>query len=388
MTLRPLLNAAVAILGLGCTPLVSDGLLVPEPGAATEQPQQQPGGSPGTGVGSGPLTKRLALGVFHSCMIAADDGVKCWGELASGNVKKQPTLVSPRVNATELAAGEFHDCAIDKGTGHVRCWGEDAFGALGGDPGHHGVSDLETPVGVRALAAGWATACAIDSAGALWCWGRNEFGELGNGLTQSSDGPVRASAIPGLVEPVSKVALGSFGACAIGDAGRVACWGDPNIAKAQLPTNAVAVDVSPNHACAVKSDGTAWCWGINVFGQLGDGTDHAHEVPVQVATITDAVDVVTGHDYACVLRQGGGVRCWGSNQSGGLGDGTQLDRSTPIAPTGLPADVVEVATGQGHTCVRTATGRVLCWGENYHGQVGDGTLGVRLIATEIVAASN
>lgn len=88
----------------------------------------------------------------------------------------------------------------------------------------------------------------------------------------------------------------------------------------------------------------------------------------------DAVDLSAGRDYTCAVRASGAVVCWGNNYYGQLGDGTRMDRWTPVVVSGL-TDAVEVSAGSAHTCARRSTGGVACWGANYYGQLGDGTRG-------------
>lgn len=89
------------------------------------------------------------------------------------------------------------------------------------------------------------------------------------------------------------------------------------------------------HTCAVKSDATAWCWGRNDQGQLGDTTttDSLFPVPVSgpggTGTLTDAAAGAAGDQHGGAIRPGGTVWCWGDNTEGKLGDGTTADSSSP-----------------------------------------------------------
>jgi alpha-tubulin suppressor-like RCC1 family protein len=88
------------------------------------------------------------------------------------------------------------------------------------------------------------------------------------------------------------------------------------------------------------------------------------------------------HGHTCAVREEGSVWCWGANQTGQLGDGTQIARSRPVMALGV-ADAVQVVTASlegygGHTCALRADGVVLCWGSNFHGQLGDPNLAARL----------
>ncbi len=129
------------------------------------------------------------------------------------------------------------------------------------------------------------------------------------------------------------------------------------------------------HTCAVLRDGRVACWGDNTFGQLGDGTTTDRHLPTTVPGLSQVVAVTAGQDFTCALRGDGTVRCWGSNASGQLGDGTTTARTTPTAVIGLTfaTGAIAISAGLQHVCVRAGNGLAKCWGENEHGQLGDGT---------------
>lgn len=136
----------------------------------------------------------------------------------------------------------------------------------------------------------------------------------------------------------------------------------------------VAVAAGNRHTCAVRSDGTVWCWGRNNEGQLGDGTTNNRARPVAVATLTDIAAIGLGSQHSCALRRDGTIACWGTGLRGELGDGTLANRATVGSVPGV-SNARAVAGGGGHTCVALLDGSVRCWGANYNGQVGDGTAG-------------
>jgi alpha-tubulin suppressor-like RCC1 family protein len=126
-------------------------------------------------------------------------------------------------------------------------------------------------------------------------------------------------------------------------------------------------------ACA--SDGaTVWCWGDGSAGQLGGSVRTNQVLPAVVAGLpTGAVTALSlGGSHACALVGAGTVACWGDNVHGQVGDGTFM---TALAPrvVALGEAAVELAAGSVHMCARTASGRVYCWGGNAAGQLGDGT---------------
>ena len=142
-----------------------------------------------------------------------------------------------------------------------------------------------------------------------------------------------------------------------------------------LTEAAVALSAGSGYTCALLAGGGAQCWGRNNFGQLGDGTTEQRLTPVAVAGLASGVVAVTsGAVHTCALTMAGGVQCWGINRSGELGDGTTTTRLMPVAVHGLAAEVKGVSAGGEHTCAVLTAGGIRCWGLNYAGQLGDGTL--------------
>lgn len=138
------------------------------------------------------------------------------------------------------------------------------------------------------------------------------------------------------------------------------------------PLRALAVGHN-NFACALRCDGSVWCWGANDFGQLGDGTTTARATPAPVRGLGGpATAIAAGYDHACAVVRGA-LRCWGYNTDGALGDGTREDRHLPVSVTGLDGPVTEVAGGGLHTCARLEGGALRCWGQNQYGALGDGS---------------
>ncbi len=137
-------------------------------------------------------------------------------------------------------------------------------------------------------------------------------------------------------------------------------------------TNEVAVAAGDDHTCALRSDGYAFCWGDNSYGQLGDTTVTDQHKPLSaVVGVSNGVALAAGRNHTCGLRAEGQVVFWGENSHGQLGDGTHTDRHTAVS-VGL-ANSVALPAGGLHTCAVRADGRVFCWGANDFGQLGDGT---------------
>jgi hypothetical protein len=144
----------------------------------------------------------------------------------------------------------------------------------------------------------------------------------------------------------------------------------------------IALAAGQYHSLALRADGTVWAWGRNQDGQLGDGTITTRSRAVLLtdgggAAITDVVAVAVGQYFSLALKRDGRVLAWGDNAQGQLGDGTTTTRLRPVAvldTTTLPlTGVAAIAASSSYSMALTATGQVLAWGDNNYGQLGDGT---------------
>ena len=200
------------------------------------------------------------------------------------------------------------------------------------------------------VTAGGAHTCAVSITGTAYCWGRGESGQLG-------------------VPPPVTICLPDDGGFPCGLVPFPVAGG---LSFAQL----TAGDV---HTCGLTSDGSAWCWGNNDAGQLGDGSFQSRNAPVAVSTGVKFASIKAGDSHTCGLTSGGAAWCWGRNNSGQLGDGTTApSRTTPVAVV-MPAGATfqQIAPGgsdfRGFTCGVTSSGTTYCWGSNARGQLGQGT---------------
>lgn len=126
-------------------------------------------------------------------------------------------------------------------------------------------------------------------------------------------------------------------------------------------------------SCGVTTDNRVWCWGVNGSGQLGDGTTAERLRPVVVAGGLRFRQVAAGSQHTCGVTTADRVYCWGWNYSAQLGDGTRTQRLTPAAVAGGHL-FREVSVGEFHTCGLTTSDVVYCWGSNERGQLGDSSI--------------
>lgn len=342
----------------------------------------------------------LAAGNDHTCALATGSQTpRCWGRNTQGQLgdgtnsnSTAPVAVSGITTATSVDAGGLlagvevgHSCAL-LADGGVRCWGGNTSGQLGDgtttnrnapvtvlsddDDDHLNTPppDLTPPValtGASAISAGGLHACALLTSSRVRCWGENGSGQLGDGTT--GDRPFAVTVDLDADEP------------------------DPDETEPKNfdpLTGVTQVAAGGRHTCALKSDDTLWCWGSNSAGQLGVAGG-SRDVPVK-APISDApvtiVDVTAGDAHTCArvrnLDDNTYAVCWGADGSGQLGDDAALaDKTTPVSPAGLGAPggglqnielVTSISAGRDNTCATLIDTTVSCWGDNTHGQLGDG----------------
>lgn len=136
----------------------------------------------------------------------------------------------------------------------------------------------------------------------------------------------------------------------------------------------LSVSAGTYHACAIRSDKTLHCWGLNTSGQAGTGTGDAVFLrPAQAGGANDWKTVAAGATFTCALSETGRISCFGTNSSGQLADGTVTARTTPTPIIGDISDWTSLSTGATHACGIRADGSLYCWGANSRGQIGDNT---------------
>lgn len=165
----------------------------------------------------------------------------------------------------------------------------------------------------------------------------------------------RSADRAGLPSDVRSMAMGPDGPCLVGETGWARCY-DADGGEATRSFDGVAqLAISGAHGCILHRDRSVSCW-------------EGEAEPEKVQGLEGARAVAAGDDHACAVVAGGRVVCWGDNARGQLGDGTTTDRDRPVSVRGL-SDVTQLAAGAVHTCVLLADGTVRCWGG--HARVSD-----------------
>ena len=151
-------------------------------------------------------------------------------------------------------------------------------------------------------------------------------------------------------------------------------WPEAGTAEANeepFLSGVTAIAAGGSHTCALTTVGGVKCWGDNEFGQLGNGTTKDSAIPVDVLALgTTATAIAAGQYHTCAVTTQGGLKCWGDNRIGQLGDGTITIRTIPTDVIQLNGNIVAVSPSSSHTCAVTAGGNVICWGSNFAGELG------------------
>ena len=368
----------------------------------------------------------IAAGEAHTCVVTGGGAVQCWGANRYGQLGDGSTINSSAAVAVvglssgvvSIAAGGSSTCAMT-GTGNVWCWGDNATGQIGNGALTNSTVPVEVlnssgsaPLGdVVGISVGQEHACAVTGAGSALCWGDNSKGELGGGISGASSSlPV---TVTGFSSAVATIAAGSDFTCAVTTAEQALCWGegsfgqlgDGNAAVATAPSlvlnsngtaplsDVMAISAGFDNACAIANLGTAWCWGANNAGQLGNGSNATQSnLPVALLEANglplsnNVVAIGAGHDEECAVTWLGTALCWGQNAQGQVGNGSAANSNIPAAVSSLSSGAAAIAAGSQHACAVTVRGATLCWGANLDGQLGSARSTSSSVPLEAVGA--
>ena len=345
----------------------------------------------------------LAAGAEHTCALRAGGTVVCWGSnevgqigVDGGGIAWTPREVSGVTDAVQIAGAAGVTCARRKG-GAVRCWGavrkafplsskDDVAGVAGAREIAVGPDKLTVLLGDGSVvqkslrddsparrvegvppavqvSAGYRHACALLPNHDVRCWGRNGMGELGDGTTRASDRPVRVVDLA----DAGRIGTSQRGNCAWRANGNVSCWGNlgagrPFTEPFTLPlvSGLLGAAGGIGMACAVFANGTVDC-----VKRGAVGPDRS-----RVGRVQNAVQVVAGYHHFCALERSGRVLCWGSDERGQLGDPAAVSASPRRVP-GID-DARDLVVARSYACAVRASGGVACWGKHPFHESGEG----------------
>jgi alpha-tubulin suppressor-like RCC1 family protein len=370
----------------------------------------------------------VTAGADHACALTDRGDAYCWGsnefgQLGNGLSDRALHLVPVRVRTdvrfTIVAAGFNHTCAVDRDAS-AWCWGANDTAQLGDGTTRSAPAPttiptrVKTDVKFKTIGPGGGHTCGVSVGGVGYCWGGNWHGQLGVG---NRDGDAAApccyrvpTAIRTDVKFQSAVA-GGISSCAVATDGRAFCWGSPQ--EGRLGTGAAdaanksldkttptavsgdttftAVVARAWHSCGLSTAHVAFCWGGNIL-------EAGPSVPTRLMTDQRFTAITVGHYHDCGIATDGIAYCWGTNSDGELGNGTTNDSTAPER-VAIARRFISIAAGGnvfvskpgevstwGFTCgVTRGDGLVLCWGDNRHGALGNGSTTRALAPTPIAS---
>jgi alpha-tubulin suppressor-like RCC1 family protein len=253
---------------------------------------------------------------------------------------------------------------------------------------------IRTLVGTQEL--GHVDVVLVSTGGQLKNVATGEYIGLVDGRTLPIKFRIEQGAILPQTVTFTSISVGWLTTCGLTASGTAYCWGgnqygqvgDGTTTDRYVPTPVgggltfVELKTGGIHTCGRTSSGAVYCWGANDYGEIGDGTSNAQVLPTLVTGGVSFAQISVAYTGTCGLTSAGAAYCWGRNDLGQLGDGTTTSRSVPT-PVATNLVFADLTTQEWYTCARTSSGDGYCWGRNDLGMLGDGTFTNRLTPTPV-----
>ncbi len=332
----------------------------------------------------------IAAGAAHSLALEPDGTLWAWGANSIGQLgertfgdENRPVRIGSGYGA--ISAGTTHSLAL-KTDSTLWAWGSNEAGQLGDGTFVTRNEPLQIGVGYTAIAAvnGYpfyqqSHSLALKSDGTLWAWGGNGSGQLGDGTVVNKNRPVLIGS------GFAAIDAGAQYTIALKEDGTLWAWGALGngtyyFTPEWLSSGFIAIAAGYNHFLALKSDRTIWAQGRNGSYQLGDGSQIDKYNLVRIGSgyaaiaaggSTEYMFYVYGdYGHSLALTIDGKLRAWGDNFYGQLGDGSNIDRNTPKE---IGSGYATISAGGQHSLALKTDGTLWAWGANFWGQLGDGS---------------
>jgi len=338
----------------------------------------------------------------HTCALTVSGNIDCWGlgtygRLGDGELgfTEDPVAMIAARSFVKVELGNYHTCGL-QADGGVACWGRGFYQGLGNGTLDHQPDPVDVPgVDARFLAVGGYVGCAVNKDNTVACWGLDEDGLLGNGSRSNALLPDVQDFVP--TDPIAGITVGQNNACYwldIADNTTINgyCWGRDStlgttgsgLTPVLLSNHMSRADIraGTDHVCATNFSDLGICWGLNAYGQLGNGnTNNSGTAVALVGGQPTKFKIVQAADgFSCGIDLLNKLWCWG--EGGRLGDGTGTQRLLPM-PSLLEVEVKDLGGQAGSMCAITMSDELYCWGSNRLGAAGVGRSGTIYTPTRV-----
>ncbi|HRE62513.1 MAG TPA: hypothetical protein PKU77_01920, partial [Ferruginibacter sp.] len=316
-------------------------------------------------------------------------GFNNYGQLGNGNTTGSSVPLQVGSDNGWLMACGFYQSIGIKTNGQILTWGSNSYGQLGNGSLINSFSPGQiTNRGDKPyqISSGHLNNLIIKSNGSLWGWGSNSSGELGDGTQVDKLIPSQVGTETNWrnVKTYSAMSVG------IKQDGTLWAWGNNQNQALGSGSSTPMYQTTPllisndgkwmdiassqNGFCSmmIKADGTLWGWGLNQYGELGNGTTTQLFTPTQIGTDTwKAVSI--GNTHSLGIKSNGTLWAWGMGGAGELGTGIDYAQSLEPTQVGTSAGWVAIQAGQGYSIALTVNGILWTWGNGWYGTLGNGS---------------
>ncbi|MDD4688788.1 MAG: S8 family serine peptidase [Eubacteriales bacterium] len=396
---------------------------------------------------------QIAAGIDHAIALKDDGTVWAWGENGGVSYANVAIQISGFSNIDKIAAGGYNSAVIDNNglmtiidswsyartftsaeqvalgvsfcivlntSGDVYACGYNGYGqlGLGNTINRTTFTHITGLSNITDIYATYDQAAAIDASGNLKTWGKNNAGQLGIGNLDNQLIPLN---VPGM-ESVDKVALGEEHTLALTSDGKVWAWGDNSKGQLGIGTldnsttpvsvnnigsfnTAVELTAGQNHSAVIDESAKVYCFGDNMYGQIGDGVPLVQTKPALATLAQGMTEFSVGSYENYGLREDGTV--WKidsaltqvknlpyietiSNRLAVDEDGYVWEWSDDLQAEKIEeiSNIKSVSQNGYHSMALSNDGTVYCWGDNDYGQLGNGTVIDSDVPVEVTAISN
>ncbi len=341
---------------------------------------------------------KVSGGMYHTLAIDVHGNLIGWGINNNGQLADQtvldkltPTIIKEGTKFKNISAGGLFSLALDE---EEKLWatGSNGVGQLGDGTNINKSSLVQITnsdnTKFTKISAGLTHSLAIDENGTLWAWGHNSKGELGNGTTTNSNTPIKIMEGTKFIE----ISAGNESSFAIDETGKLYAWGSnengklalgneenklvPTLVESDIVFKKVETSTGENYTLALDELGNLYTWGINTYGQLGNGSFESKNVPTKIQEGKTFKEIDVGYNTSFAIDEQNNLWSFGANGNGELGDGSQTLTNIPKQ---VLTNVISIGASWNHTVSITQDGSVNAWGSNENGELGTGNVNNSLV---------